>query len=132
MATLAMTGSPAATFNAHSAEQPTVDPTAAFYLLHPELQGLYPTKQPDIQWHPNREAYAERTKRRLLTEKLPTTVPEGWPKRVEGPEVWEGKDLIIKNGEPGNANLIVQLSAENISDLEKATSNFKKNGKSVV
>ena len=124
--------SPPPKCNGHSAKQSTANPTAAFYLLHPELQGLYPTEQPDIQWHPNREAYAERTKRRLLTEKLATTVPGGWPKRVEGPEVWEGKDLTIKNGEPGDANLIVQLSGENISDLEKATSHFKKNGKSVV
>jgi hypothetical protein len=125
-------GSHIASFNAHSSREPKFVPTAAFYAQHPELKGLFPAKQPDIQWHPKSDVYAERTKRRLQTAGLLKTLPEGWPANVEGPEVWEGKDLSANGNEVEKTSLIVYLSRENVSDLEKATNDFKKSGESIA
>ena len=54
----------------------------------------YPLSHPDIEYHPNREKWHVRTARRLLEDpSLPTTpLPTGFPKKLDSPLVWEGKD----------------------------------------
>ncbi|GAB1205260.1 hypothetical protein APSETT445_003933 [Aspergillus pseudonomiae] len=49
--------------------------------------------QPDIEYHPDYEKYTARAARRKATEQLPTTLPDGFPQKLESPLVWEGKDV---------------------------------------
>ena len=51
-------------------------------------------KQPDIEYHPDYEKYLQRRTRRLAENPKLSDVllPSGFPKRVDGPIVWEGKD----------------------------------------
>ncbi|KAJ3510436.1 hypothetical protein NLJ89_g4677 [Agrocybe chaxingu] len=53
-------------------------------------------QQPDIEYHPNFDKYLQRTARRLAENPdLPNTpLPPGFPARVDGPIVWEGKDWV--------------------------------------
>ena len=48
--------------------------------------------QPDIPYHPDEAKWRARTARRLAEDpSLPSTpLPEGFPKRLTGPLVWEG------------------------------------------
>ncbi|KAG6839150.1 hypothetical protein C0991_005405, partial [Blastosporella zonata] len=50
--------------------------------------------QPDIQYHPDREKWHTRTARRLQEDPtLPSTpLPQEFPKKLDSPLVWEGKD----------------------------------------
>ncbi|KAG6918013.1 hypothetical protein DXG01_016865 [Tephrocybe rancida] len=51
-------------------------------------------QQPDIEYHPDEAKYRARSSR-LLTEnpdRVNVSLPDGFPSRVEGPIVWEGKD----------------------------------------
>jgi hypothetical protein len=52
------------------------------------------TTQPDIEYHPDETKFRARTARRLAEDpSLPSTaLPTGYPQKVEGPIVWEGKD----------------------------------------
>jgi hypothetical protein len=50
--------------------------------------------QPDITYHPDREKWQARTARRLVENPslLSTPLPEGFPRKLNSPLVWEGKD----------------------------------------
>ncbi|ROV93697.1 hypothetical protein VPNG_08836 [Cytospora leucostoma] len=49
-----------------------------------------PPGQPDIVYPPDYAKYQARAARRVATERLPTTVPEGFPEQLHGDLVWEG------------------------------------------
>ncbi|KAF2757568.1 Clavaminate synthase-like protein [Pseudovirgaria hyperparasitica] len=96
------------------------------------MRGRFPESQPPIEWHPDPQVYAERSKRRQATENLEQELPRGWPARVEGPWVWDGNDIAMENGGPGESHWVTKLQAENIADLEAATQRFKRTGKPQV
>lgn len=50
--------------------------------------------QPDITYHPDRQQWQHRTERRLAEDpSLPlASLPDGFPKKLSSPLVWEGKD----------------------------------------
>ena len=50
-------------------------------------------KQPDISYAPDREKWSKRTAQRLSNDPtlLSTPLPEGFPRKLESPLVWEGK-----------------------------------------
>jgi hypothetical protein len=51
------------------------------------------TKQPDINYQPDISRYKARTEWRLKNEELPRELPEGFPKKLVSPLVWEGSSL---------------------------------------
>lgn len=80
-------------------------------------------KQPDISYHPNEASYKARTARRLAEDPtLPQRpLPEGFPKKLESPLVWEGKDWTNpKQWE-------FTLSKTHLKEIDDAVTHFKGN-----
>ncbi|TFK72234.1 Clavaminate synthase-like protein [Pluteus cervinus] len=77
--------------------------------------------QPDINYHPDEKKYHARRERRLEENpNLPLEeLPVGFPKKVEGPIVWEGKDWT------GEDQWVYNLSAVELSELDSALLHFK-------
>jgi hypothetical protein len=80
-----------------------------------------PVGQPDIQYLPDEIKYAARTKRRLATEDLPKTLPEGFPTKLDSDLVWDGKSL----AESYDWNY--HLSDKDLEEVEAALVHFKGN-----
>ncbi|CAA7269759.1 unnamed protein product [Cyclocybe aegerita] len=80
-----------------------------------------PPKQPDILYLPNEAKWKARTARRLAEDpSLPkTALPEGFPKKLESPLVWEGKDWTDA------AQWEYKLSAEQLKEIDDALKHFK-------
>lgn len=80
----------------------------------------HPPRQPDIAYTPDVEKYRSRTKRRLATEKLDDqTLPAGFPAKLQGDFVWEGKTVA------NDYDWIYELSGTEISEIEEALEHFK-------
>ncbi|KAF9484930.1 Clavaminate synthase-like protein [Pholiota conissans] len=81
-------------------------------------------KQPDIGYHPDYQNYLKRTARRLAENPdLPNTpLPPGFPKRVEGPIVWEGKDWDSED------QWVYRLSDAELKEIDDALEHFKGTG----
>jgi len=56
-------------------------------------------KQPDIEYHPDEAKYRARVARLLAEnpDRANVPLPDGLPKQVVGPIVWEGKDWASEN-----------------------------------
>ncbi|TFK34849.1 hypothetical protein BDQ12DRAFT_669048 [Crucibulum laeve] len=82
-------------------------------------------KQPDIQYHPDETKYRARTARRLAKNPdLPNAaLPDGFPKQVEGPIVWEGKDWTHED------QWVYKLSDAQLAEIDSAVAHFKNLGK---
>lgn len=52
-----------------------------------------PPGQPDIAYHPDWDKYQARTARRLQSEALPKTLPDGFPPELKGQLVWDGETI---------------------------------------
>ncbi|KAK0458498.1 uncharacterized protein EV420DRAFT_359644 [Desarmillaria tabescens] len=83
------------------------------------------SKQPDISYHPDKAKYHARTARRLAEDpSLPeVALPEGFPPRVEGPIVWEGKDWTSED------QWVYQLRDAELEEIDQALQYFKGTGK---
>ncbi|KAK0434047.1 uncharacterized protein EV420DRAFT_1282790 [Desarmillaria tabescens] len=83
------------------------------------------SKQPDISYHPDKAKYHARTARRLAEDpSLPeVALPEGFPPRVEGPIVWEGKDWTSED------QWVYQLRDAELEEIDRALQYFKGTGK---
>ncbi|KAF7323259.1 Clavaminate synthase-like protein [Mycena chlorophos] len=81
--------------------------------------------QPDISYHPDPEKFRARTARRLAEDPtLPQQpLPAGFPARVDGPIVWEGKDWIDES------QWVYNLSQEQLAEIDKALAHFNSLGK---
>jgi hypothetical protein len=79
-----------------------------------------PCKQPDISYHPDHTKYLQRTARRLAENpNLPKTpLPEGFPERVDGPIVWEGKDWKDED------QWVYHLSQAELKEINDALTHF--------
>lgn len=77
--------------------------------------------QPDISYHPNEAQYHARTGRRLAADpSLPfLPLPPGFPARVEGPIVWEGKDWTSEG------QWVYRLSKAELWEIDDAVAHFK-------
>lgn len=77
--------------------------------------------QPDIAYHPDLDKYQNRTALRLrLNPTLPgTPVPSGWPSKLNGPIVWEGKDWTSES------QWVYKLTAEELKEIDHAIDAFK-------
>ncbi len=78
-----------------------------------------PPGQPDIGYAPDLAKYHARVKHRKETEKLPTTLPDGFPEQLQSDLVWEGDSI----GE--DYNWTYSLNAEEIEEIEQALQHFK-------
>ncbi|KAJ5676714.1 uncharacterized protein N7477_002347 [Penicillium maclennaniae] len=75
--------------------------------------------QPHIQYHPDFEKYQDRTRRRQETETLQDTVPVGFPRKLNSPLVWEGKDIEKLD------DWIYHLSDVQLDEIDKGLQSFK-------
>ena len=77
--------------------------------------------QPDIEYHPDYEKYLQRRARRLAENpKLrDVPLPSGFPKRVEGPIVWEGKDWTSEG------QWVYRLSELEMKEIDDALAYFR-------
>ena len=74
---------------------------------------------PDIDYKPDMAKYLARIKRRHETEKLETTLPEGFPAQLESKLVWKGENL----AETYDWNY--QLTDSDIEEIEAALRHFQ-------
>ncbi|KAL0631035.1 hypothetical protein Q9L58_010111 [Maublancomyces gigas] len=74
--------------------------------------------QPDISYHPDLQNYNARTKRRLQAESLAQVLPQGFPRRLESPLVWEADDFKLDEW-------VVVLSDSDILEVDSAIEKFK-------
>lgn len=77
--------------------------------------------QPDIEYRPDDTKYHERTARRLEADPgLPhTPLPDGFPKQVSGPIVWEGSEWTDER------QWVYPLSPEDLEEIHAAMTHFK-------
>ncbi|KAJ3815406.1 hypothetical protein EV368DRAFT_30549 [Lentinula lateritia] len=82
---------------------------------------IVPLVQPDISYHPDEVKYKQRTARRLTENpNLPKSqLPSGFPSKVEGPIVWEGKDWISED------QWVFHLSPAQLQEIDDALAHFK-------
>jgi hypothetical protein len=81
---------------------------------------LSATTQPDIEYHPNEENWKARTARRLAEDpSLPkSTLPAGFPTRLESPLVWEGKDW------KDELEWVYNLTPEHLKEIDDGVHHF--------
>ncbi|KAK1836860.1 hypothetical protein QBC39DRAFT_272118 [Podospora conica] len=80
-----------------------------------------PIVRPDIEWMPAYKTYKDRVKRLAeLHPDRPTTVPEGYPLKVDAERCWVGSDLT-------EDDYVVHFTPEDIVEIEAALAHFKAN-----
>lgn len=77
-------------------------------------------KQPDITYQPDRDKWQARTARRLAENPslLSTPLPEGFPKKLDSPLVWEGKDW------QSEKQWVYELNADELKEIDDAARHF--------
>lgn len=77
--------------------------------------------QPDIEYHPDLAKYKARTVRRLEQnpDLLKVTLPPGFPAKVEGPIVWEGKDWTSED------QWVYKLNDDELREIDEAMKHFE-------
>ncbi|KAJ4397480.1 hypothetical protein N0V93_001709 [Gnomoniopsis smithogilvyi] len=78
-----------------------------------------PPGQPDIEYAPNYEKFKARSERRMKSETLPTSVPEGFPEQLLGDMAWEGDKLAE------TYDWTYVLSDEELEEIDVALEHFK-------
>ncbi|KAJ7063600.1 hypothetical protein C8F01DRAFT_1279522 [Mycena amicta] len=80
-------------------------------------------KQPDISYHPDEEKFRARTARRLAEDRtlLQQPLPAGFPARIDGPIVWEGKDWTEES------QWVYNLSQQQLEEIDHALAHFNSN-----
>lgn len=78
-----------------------------------------PPGQPDIEYAPSYAKFQARTERRLKTETLQTSVPDGFPEQLFGDMVWEGDKLAE------TYDWTYLLSEDQLIEIDGALKHFK-------
>lgn len=78
-----------------------------------------PPGQPDIEYKPNRAKFEERGRRRKETEELPTTLPPGFPTKLDSPLAWKSEE--VENG----TDWIYTLNDAQLVEIDDALKAFK-------
>ncbi|KAK7988934.1 lin1 family protein [Apiospora arundinis] len=84
-----------------------------------------PPGQPDIAYAPDYQKWQARATRRLASETLPKTVPEGFPGQLSGDLVWEGNKLAE------TYNWTYTLNEDQLAEINQAVQHFKSLGMSL-
>lgn len=82
-------------------------------------KAVAPPGQPDISYAPDYDKYQARAARRVQSEKLPTTLPEGFPEQLRGDLVWEGNTLA------DTYDWTYVLNEEQLAEIDQAVKHFK-------
>ncbi|KAF8816216.1 taurine catabolism dioxygenase TauD [Phlegmacium glaucopus] len=85
-----------------------------------EVHGDTALEQPNITYIPDREKWAKRTAQRLANDPtlLSTPLPEGFPRKLDSPLVWEGKDWTVES------QWVYDLSPVELKEIDKAVCHF--------
>ncbi|KAI5926518.1 Clavaminate synthase-like protein [Camillea tinctor] len=78
-----------------------------------------PPGQPDISYAPDYEKWQTRAARRLATENLPKTLPEGFPSKLSGDLVWEGQSIADEY------DWTYVLNEDQLAEIDRAVDHFK-------
>lgn len=78
-----------------------------------------PPGQPNIKYAPDYDNWQARAAHRLATENLPAEVPEGFPKELTGPTVWEGSSLAE------SYDWTYVLTGEQLVEIDRAVAHFQ-------
>lgn len=78
-------------------------------------------KQPDIEYHPDEAKYRARTAQRFAKnpDLANVSLPDGFPKEVKGPIVWEGKDWTSEE------QWVYNLNDAELEEISNALTHFK-------
>ncbi|RKK68698.1 hypothetical protein BFJ69_g13386 [Fusarium oxysporum] len=79
-----------------------------------------PASQPDIAYTPCYEKYIARSKRRQESGKLITSLPTGFPQRLESDLVWDGQELANK------FDWTYRLTDQDLKEIDAAVEHFKR------
>lgn len=82
-------------------------------------KAVAPPGQPDISYAPDYDKYQSRAARRVQSENLTSTLPEGFPKQLKGDLVWEGNTLA------GTYDWTYVLSDDQLAEIDQAVKHFK-------
>lgn len=83
------------------------------------LRPVGPPGQTDIHYTPDLDNYISRMQRRMETERLDISLPEGFPNRLGSDLVWDGTDIARRY------DWVYELSAEEVEEIEAALKHFK-------
>ncbi|KAK3390087.1 hypothetical protein B0H63DRAFT_107041 [Podospora didyma] len=76
--------------------------------------------RPDIEWFPSYKVFKDRVERlALLCPDRPTTLPTGWPLRIDGDRAWSGSDFKSED------DYIVKFNDDDIAEIEAGLAYFK-------
>ncbi|RDB25525.1 hypothetical protein Hypma_006210 [Hypsizygus marmoreus] len=94
---------------------PKVEPTLE------KAKNVVVPKQPDIEYHPHEDQWKARTAKRLAEDpSLPNTpLPEGFPKSLDSPLVWQGSDWKEEK------EWVYELNADQLKEIDDALKHFR-------
>lgn len=75
----------------------------------------------DISYEVDEDAFRRRSAARVAAGGLATSVPPGWPTRVDGPLVWTGADY----DRVDESTYVYHLHPENMLEIDGALQHFK-------
>lgn len=85
-------------------------------------KAVAPPGQPDISYAPDYDKYQARAARRVQSENLPSTLPEGFPEQLKGDLVWEGDTLAE------TYDWTYVLREDQLAEIDEAVKHFKSLG----
>jgi len=75
-------------------------------------------EQPGIQWEPDYRKYLSRSLKRSQLAGLETSVPTGWPAKIESSLAWTGSELISED------TYVTYLAEDDIAEIRAALQSF--------
>ncbi|KAK4183083.1 hypothetical protein QBC35DRAFT_130317 [Podospora australis] len=76
--------------------------------------------RPDISWIPSLKVFQERVETlKALYPDRPTTLPAGWPAKVDAARAWSGEDFKSED------DYVIEFSAEDVLEIEAGLAHFK-------
>ena len=77
--------------------------------------------RPDIEWIPSHKTYTKRVEQlKLNCRDRQTTLPEGWPGKLDAARVWSGSDF-----KDDMEKCILQFEESDIAEIENGLAHFK-------
>jgi hypothetical protein len=92
------------------------------YLLAEKIEQLKLTKDAtsaQIGWEPNWEEFQKLSQKRQAEGGLETAVPDGWPKHLHGPLVWQDGEFARKS------SCIIEISRKEEEEIIQAMASCK-------